>query len=227
MTAQFAGSAGGRVTVDFSDYPNLAPGSDAAVVTLLVTLFSVAAWWRRICFFTQTLVAVRLCAFNPSESPGNWHAGCIRSKALVLSVIHIQNSSKGVCHVGSVTENPTANSNRSPRHHHDFEGQGRDGADRHRSAQEVCVLRSEVAGKIAQADSVSGEAEATVRSALAATERERTRAARIAADQPPVARRNSRIEFASSFAVGRTSLRSHLAARSEMARARLGRRAPW
>jgi len=83
--------------------------------------------------------------------------------------------------------------------------------------QEVCVLRSEVAGKIAQAENVTGEAEATVRSALAATERERVRNARIAANQPPVARHTSRLEFSSSFAVGRTSLRSHLAARSGMA----------
>ena len=80
--------------------------------------------------------------------------------------------------------------------------------------QEGCVLRSEVAGKIAQAENVSGEAEATVRSALAATERERVRTARIAGGQPPVARRTSRIELASSFAVGRSSLRAHLAARS-------------
>ena len=34
-----------------------------------------------------------------------------------------------------------------------------------------------------------GETEATVRSALAATERERARNARIASNQPPVARR--------------------------------------
>jgi carbon storage regulator len=79
--------------------------------------------------------------------------------------------------------------------------------------QEVCVLRSEVAGKIAQADSASGETEATVRSALAATERERARNARIAASQEPVARRTSRIEFSSSFAVGRSSLQARLAAR--------------
>jgi carbon storage regulator len=83
--------------------------------------------------------------------------------------------------------------------------------------QEVCVLRSEVAGKIAQADSATGEAEATVRSALAANERERARSARIAAGQPPVARRTSRLEMASSFTVGRSSLRAHLAARCEVA----------
>ncbi|HEX4145294.1 MAG TPA: carbon storage regulator [Pirellulales bacterium] len=83
--------------------------------------------------------------------------------------------------------------------------------------QEVCVLRSEVAGKIAQADSATGEAEATIRSAMAATERERARAARIAAGQPPVARRTSRLELASSFAVGRSSLREHLVARSSAA----------
>ena len=79
--------------------------------------------------------------------------------------------------------------------------------------QEVCVLRSEVAGKIAQAESTSGEAEATVRSAMAATERERARSARIAANQPPLGRRTSRIEFSSSFAVGRGSLGARLAAR--------------
>ena len=81
--------------------------------------------------------------------------------------------------------------------------------------QEVCVLRSEVAEKIVQATSVTdGETEATVRSALAATERERARTARIAGNQPPVARRTSRIEFSSSFAVGHSSLGTHLAARS-------------
>ena len=85
--------------------------------------------------------------------------------------------------------------------------------------QEVCVLRSEVAEKLVHGTSVTdAETEATVRSALAATERERARNARIASNQPPVARRNSRIEFSSSFAVGHTSLRSHLAARSGMAK---------
>jgi carbon storage regulator CsrA len=87
--------------------------------------------------------------------------------------------------------------------------------------QEVCVLRSEVAEKLVHGTSVTdGETEATVRSALAATERERARTARIAGKQPPVARRSSRVEFSSSFAVGHTShtsLRSHLAARSSMA----------
>ena len=65
--------------------------------------------------------------------------------------------------------------------------------------QEVCVLRPEVAGKMVHGESVSGETEATVRSALAATEREQARAARIAGSQPPVARRTSRIEFSSSL----------------------------
>src|ERR1700722_15252779 len=68
--------------------------------------------------------------------------------------------------------------------------------------QEVCVLRSEVASKIAQAEGVTGEAEAPVPSAMAAPEREQTRAARIAANQAPTTRRTSRIEFSSSFAVG-------------------------
>ena len=80
--------------------------------------------------------------------------------------------------------------------------------------QDVCVLRSEVAGKLAQQESISGQAEATVRSALAANEREQARAARIAATRPPVARRNSRLGYSSTFEIGRSSLRSHLAARS-------------
>ncbi len=83
--------------------------------------------------------------------------------------------------------------------------------------QEVCVLRSEVAAKLVGGTSADSETEATVRSALAATERERARAARIASTQPPVARRASRIEFSSSFAIGRTSLGAHLAARSQVA----------
>ena len=83
--------------------------------------------------------------------------------------------------------------------------------------QEVCVLRSEVAEKLLGTSVTDGETEATVRSALAATERERARNARIAQNQPPLARRSSRLEFSSSFAVGHTSLRSHLAARSALA----------
>jgi carbon storage regulator len=83
--------------------------------------------------------------------------------------------------------------------------------------QEVCVLRSEVADKIAQAESATGETEATVRSALASTERERARTARIAANQPPLTKRTSRIEFSSSFAVGRSSLGARLAARGPVA----------
>ncbi|HTU25449.1 MAG TPA: carbon storage regulator [Pirellulales bacterium] len=79
--------------------------------------------------------------------------------------------------------------------------------------QDVCVLRSEVAGKLAQQESVSGEAEATVRSALAANEREQARAARIAATRPPVARRSARLGYSSTFEIGRSSLRAHLAAR--------------
>jgi carbon storage regulator CsrA len=81
--------------------------------------------------------------------------------------------------------------------------------------KDVCVLRSEVAEKLVGAQAVSGEAEATVRSALASSERERARTVRNSGHQAPVAKRGPRVELASRFEVGQSSLRSHMATRSQ------------
>jgi carbon storage regulator CsrA len=79
---------------------------------------------------------------------------------------------------------------------------------------DVCVLRSEVAAKFVGGPSADSQTEATVQSALAATERERTRSARIASGKPPVARRTPRVGFSSSsFVMGRSTLHPHLAHR--------------
>ncbi len=82
--------------------------------------------------------------------------------------------------------------------------------------KDVCVLRSEVAEKLVGCQTVSGDAEATVRSAVASSERERARAVRNSGHRPPVAKRNARVDLATRFEVGQSSLHSHLAARSGM-----------
>ena len=143
----------------------------------------------------------------------------------VLSVIHIKISSKGVCHVGSVTENPATNSNRSPRHDHHSEGQGRDGSGRHRRPA-GCLCFAVGGGRQARRRSERRAAKRKPRSVrpLAATERERQPTAR----SRPASRRlpgeASRVDFASCRSQSVAAACSvALAARSAAATSRLAR----
>jgi carbon storage regulator CsrA len=79
--------------------------------------------------------------------------------------------------------------------------------------KDVCVLRSEVAGKLVGEASGTDEAAATVRSALASNEREKARAARTTSQRSPLVRRSPSVELATRFAVGQSSLHGHIAAR--------------